>query len=411
MTWVYRPITKTREAGVYMEQYTEWLNETYEKMVRKLTVQTKRVGTMIPFVPRNGRYGDLGTPHGLSFWTNGFWPGILWQMYHATGQEIFCEAAKGVEERMDSALHDFEGLYHDVGFMFMPSAVANYRMTGNDESRRRGMHAATLLAGRFNMNGNFIRAWNEDDQQGRDVRGYMIVDCLMNLSLLFWASNESKDPRFARIAREHANTALKYLVREDGSCNHIANFDPGTGEFLGNLGGQGYSEDSSWSRGQGWALYGYALCCRYTGDITYLDTAKRCAHYCISNLAVNNWIPAVDFRAPKEHAPKEYAPKEHAANESARPDTSAGVIIACGLLELAEHVTEYEKKLYFDAAVNILRACESSYGMWDEEEDAILGGTSLQFHNDMLSGIPIIYGDYFFVEALLRLKEKALFIW
>lgn len=377
----------------------KWIDETYQKLTVKMREECKRVGSMIPYTPKNGRYQDLDAPDGLYWWTNGFWPGMLWQMYEATGEEEYRIAAEQVEERMDETLHGFEGLYHDVGFMFLLSAVANYRKTKNPESRRRGLHAATILAGRFNPAGKFIRAWNEASwNNAEDVSGWMIIDCMMNIPLLYWASQETKDPRFAHIAQEHAKTVQQYTVRPDGSCNHVVIFDSQTGEYLDNPAGQGYASGSSWSRGQSWAIFGFALSYRHTGDVSFLNTAKQCAHYCISNLAVNNWLPLVDFRAPA--APVKY-------------DSTAGMVIACGLLELAEHVEELEKPLYVEAAIKILKACDEMFNNWNPDYDSIVDGGTFFYHDPKGTdtSVPIIYGDYYLIEAILRLKKKALFVW
>lgn len=386
------------ESGSYIlsAEDQEWLNVIYEKILVKMKAEVQRVGTLIPYIPNEGKYSDLGKPAGLYFWTNGFWPGILWQMYNATDDEVYRTAAEGVEARMEEILTGFEGLDHDIGFMFLPMSVANWRKTGNEHARRNGLHAANLLAGRFNPVGNYIRAWNDSPFFG-DVSGFMIIDCMMNLPLLYWAAEECKDPRFRHIAVAHAKTAQKYIVRPDGSCNHILIFDAQTGEFLTNPGGQGYGQNSSWSRGQGWAVYGFSLSYHHTGDESFLTTAKQCAHYCISNLAVNEWLPLSDYRTPAE--PVKY-------------DTTAGMLTAAGLLELADHVGEYEKKLYAQSAVNILKACEKKFCNWNPDEDSIVDGGTLCYHD---SGAethkPIIYGDYYFIEAILKLKGKSMFIW
>lgn len=367
-----------------------------DQLTKKMTAQMARVGTKMPFVLQNGVYGEIRTPDGISFWTNGFWPGILWQMYHATGDDAFRTTAQQIENRLDEALHTFEKLYHDVGFMYTLSAVADYRVTGSSNSRRRGLHAANLLAGRFNTVGRFLRAWNDGTQGDADVRGYMIIDSLMNLPLLFWASEETNDPRFKQIAVSHADTSLQYILRPDGSCNHIARFDPDTGVFIEALQGQGYEANSAWSRGIGWALYGYALCYRYTQDPRYLFASKQCAHYAIAALSLNDFLPLLDFRAPVEPV---------------RTDTSAGMIIACGLLELADHVLTLERALYEQSAKKIFQTCEARFANWEIGEDSILNGAGLQYHNDPLANTPVIYGDYFFVEAALRLLGKAMPIW
>lgn len=386
----------------------EWLDEVYDKIQGKMKAECARVGTMIPYSPKNGRYHDLDAAMGINFWTNGFWPGILWQMYGATGDEAYRKAAEGVEDRMDAILQGFDMVDHDAGFLFLLSAVADYRKTGNPKSRSRGLHAANLLAGRYNSEGKFIRAWNDSIFEGADipdwmktdagVSGWMIIDCMMNIPLLYWAAKEANDPRYMHVAFNHAKTAQQYVVRPDGSCNHIVAINPITGEFLDNPGGQGYEKGSSWSRGQSWAVYGFALSYRHTGDQSFLDTAKRCAHYCIANLAVNGWLPLVDYRQPEE--PLKY-------------DSTAGMITACGLLEIAEHVGEHEKRFYTKAAYHILRACDEKFNNWDPEVDSIVDGGTFFYHDPSgeNTNVPIIYGDYYFIEAVLRLKGKALFLW
>jgi unsaturated chondroitin disaccharide hydrolase len=368
-----------------------WAEGIFEKLNLKLKAECSRMENIIPYIPKDGRYHDLDTGEGIYWWTNGFWPGMLWQMYQAAGNETYRKQAEAVEKRLDEALEGYEGLHHDVGFMWLHTSVANYRLTGNRESRRRGLHAANLLAGRYNPAGKFIRAWNGDR------RGWIIIDTMMNLPLLYWASRETGDPRFLFIAENHADTAMNAIIRPDGSSNHIAILFPDTGERLETPAGQGYASGSSWSRGQSWAVYGFALSSRYTGRKQYLDTAKKTAHYVIANLAQNGWLPLVDFRSPRE--PRKY-------------DSTAAMISACGLLEIASQVGEYEQPLYTDSAIMILRACEKAFADWDTERDGIIGKGTAAYHDG--SGnteIPIIYGDYFFTEAILRLLGNDFLIW
>lgn len=152
--------------------------------------------------------------------------------------------------------------------------MAQFKLLGHEDSRRRAMTAASHLAGRFNPAGQFIRAWNQPERVG-----WAIIDCMMNLPLLYWASEETKDPRFRHIARLHADTTLREFLRLDGSTHHIVCFDPETGERQEALGGQGYDPNSAWSRGTAWAIYGMALSARYTGDQRYIDAAKRSADF------------------------------------------------------------------------------------------------------------------------------------
>ncbi|MCL2128649.1 MAG: glycoside hydrolase family 88 protein [Treponema sp.] len=369
----------------------DWAEGVFEKLKIKVRAECGRNEQSVPFIPRDGRYRDLETPDKIYWWTNGFWPGMLWQMYHATKEEPYRKTAEYVETRLDKALEGFEGLHHDVGFMWLHTAVANYRLTGNGDSRRRGLHAANLLAGRYNPAGRFIRAWN------RDCTGWIIIDCLMNLPLLYWAGREIDDPRYKFIAMEHAHTALNRLARPDGSCSHIAVLSPQTGECEEIPAGQGFASGSSWSRGQAWALYGFALSYRYTGEMKFLDAAKRTAHYAIANFAQNGWLPLADFRAPPE--PLKY-------------DSSAAMISACGLLEIADHAGEHEKALYRGAALKLLAVAEKAFADWNPESDGIIGnGSSAYNGKPEETGVPLIYGDYFFTEAVLRLLGRGFLIW
>ncbi|MDO3413253.1 glycoside hydrolase family 88 protein [Saccharibacillus sp. CPCC 101409] len=368
-----------------------WLDGIWEKIQVKMRVQTERVGSRIPYIPENGRYLEDKAETDIYWWTNGFWPGMLWQMYRATGEERYKLPAEEVERKLDAALEGFEGLHHDVGFMWMHSAVANYRLTGSSRSRTRGLHAANLLAGRYNPRGRFIRAWNDD------CTGWIIIDCLMNLPLLYWAGRETRDPRFADIAVDHADAALKHLLRPDGSSVHIAILDPHTGDLLETPGGQGFEAGSSWSRGQAWALYGMALSHVHTGEDRYLQASKRTAHYFLANIAASGFVPPIDFRAPAEPS---------------GIDTTAGVCAACGLLELAELVGGHERELYLRGALNILRAIERDYCDWNPERDSIVShGTGSYHGRNGDYEVPIIYGDYFLIEAVLKLKGQALRIW
>lgn len=368
-----------------------WVEEVYRRLEKKIGAECRRLGEKIPYISENGRYKEDMGEKNIAWWTNGFWGGLLWQLYHATGKKLYLESACRLEERLDQALEEYENLYHDVGFMWMHTSVAHYRLTKSPGSFVRGHHAANLLAGRFNVLGNYIRAWNEDKA------GWMIIDCLMNLSLLYWATEETGDPRFEAIARRHADTSMEKLLRPDGSCNHIAILNPATGELEALPQGQGYAEGSAWSRGQAWALYGFAISFAHTGEQKYLDAAKRIAHYFISNVAMSGFLTLCDFRAPQE--PVYY-------------DSTAGACAACGLLEIASHVTEGERPLYEQSALKLLKAMDEKFCNWNEEEDGILQMGKVAYHEEgSRQQVPVIYGDYFLTEAILRLMEKSFFIW
>lgn len=368
------------------------LDTVLEKITVKTAAEAKRLDGKIPYISNeNGGYTDTN----IYWWTNGFWAGILWQLYGVSKDELFRKTAEQVESRLDEALNGFENIDHDAGFLWLHTAGANYRITGSERSKRRILHAATTLAGRFNPDLNIIRAWNEQWIKGFDSAGGAIIDTMMNLPLLYLASEITGDPRFKSIAARHADTALKHMFRADGSCEHQIVFDVHSGEVIGKPGGQGYESGSAWSRGQAWALYGFSLSYRYTGNIRYLNAAKSCANYFIANVSSTDYIPLADFRAPAE--PAYY-------------DTTAGAAAACGLLELSEHLGGYEKPLYVKSAEKMLEAIDEKWCDYDAETDGIVGGGSVSYH-ESIHHQKIIYGDYFYTEGILRLLGKGFLIW
>lgn len=371
-----------------------WVKETWNKVEKKLAKVVPNVDTAFPYTSKDGKYVAHSSGK-ASWWTNGFWAGMMWLMYRQTGDETYRKIAEDCEEKLDITIHEFNELHHDVGFMWLLSSVANYRLTGNEMSKTRGMHVATLLAGRYNAQAKFIRAWNSTGAWDGDKTGWAIIDCMMNIPLLYWASDESGDPRFRYAAMSHADTAMNSFVRPDGSCNHIVSFDPVTGEVLSTPGGQGYESGSSWSRGQSWAIYGFALSYIHSGKQEYLDTAKKVAHYFIANLDETG-VPAVDFRSPAGDEMK---------------DSTAGCIAACGLIEIAKVVPEHEKALYLRAAMRILKGIDAHCCDYSDNEQSIVQkGTEAYFNKDGIH-IPIIYGDYYFMEALTKLMGDDVLFW
>ena len=375
-----------------------WIDETLNKIRKKMAWVCEKNKDKIPYTTdEDGSYNDMALPKerggDIDWWTNGFWGGIMWLLYHDTKDRQYKNAAEALEKKLQSCLMRYSGLNHDVGFMYMLTAVADYRFTGNKESLRDGMHAAGILAGRFNPVGEYIRAWNEYAKKV-PLEGWAIIDCLMNLSLLYWASEESNDPRFKEIAVKHADTAIKHFIREDGSVKHIIEFDPSTGEYKRSYGGQGFEHGSSWTRGQGWAVYGYMISYIHTGKQEYLDNAKKIAHYCIANIKEDGLIP-IDFRQP----------------EAEKLEDSCGAcIIACGLLEVAGYVPETEQSLYRNGAVKILQAISKWRADWSENCDAIVQNCSVAYH-DNGRHISLVYADYFFIEAMYKLKGDTVFMW
>lgn len=368
-----------------------WAKETAEKIKTKMEKVTARSQGILPYTTENGRFDDW-TEKNLCWWTNGFWGGMMWQLYNATKLPLYKETALQVEKKLDRNLMLAWGLDHDNGFKWLPTAVANYRLTKNEDSKNRGLLAANNLAGRFNPAGSFIRAWN-DTGDGKTA-GWAIIDCMMNLPLLYWASDETNDSRFTHIAKAHANMAMKYFVREDGSVNHIIEFNPATGEFVRTYGGQGYAEGSTWTRGQSWALYGFTLSYLHTKDEKYLETAKKVADYYIAHIPESGLIP-VDFCQP---------------SDCTLEDSTSAAIAACGLLELENFTDGQLKQTYHNGAMKLLHALTEHRLNLDENTDNLLEKCTAAFH-DKEHEFSIIYGDYYYIEAIFKLTGDELFIW
>ncbi|MEX1028516.1 MAG: glycoside hydrolase family 88 protein [Paenibacillaceae bacterium] len=369
-----------------------WKQEAWKQTIEKVSRTSKRIGDRFPHASVGGVY----QLEKATWWTAGFWPGLLWLVYRDTKDEALKELAESCERQLDQVMVDYYSLDHDIGFMWTLTSLAQYKLTGAEDSKRRALLAANLLAARFNVQGNYIRAWNPWSA-GDNNAGWAIIDCMMNLPLLHWAAVVSGDVRFKHIAVRHADTVLSHFIRPDGSVNHIVIFDPETGEMLEVNGGQGYAPESAWSRGAAWAIYGMSLSYQYTGKVAYLEAAKRATHYYLANLP-EDLVPHWDFRLP--------------AGVPAYRDSSAGACAACGLLLIADQVSEQEAPLYRNAGERMLHALYTNYGAWDSdaEEGLILHGTS-HFPENKNVDVPLIYGDYFFAEGISRLNGNRELFW
>lgn len=376
-----------------------WIDTTWEKLEKKLSKTAVKSRNKLPYTTINGEHDNMHENRPV-WWTNGFWGGMMWLMYEATGNEEFRKTAERSEELLDDALRQFRNIHHDVGFMWHLTSGANYRLTGNEASAIRNFFAATSLFSRYNITGDYIRAWNTGLWSGMTTEGFSIIDCMMNLPLLYWASKEIGDDRFKKIAMRHADMALRDHIRPDGSVNHIVNHEVDKVGVKNAVAGQGYSETSCWSRGLSWAVYGSVISYIHTEKSDYLEAAKKTADYFIEHCKKTDYLPVIDFSAPE--TPVYY-------------DSTAGVCAACGMLELAKYVSEEEGKYYTEEAINILKACDEHFCNYEKDEDAVvLMGSERYPHIDKwMKGvhIPIIYGDFFFVEALCKLKGREFFIW
>lgn len=372
-----------------------WYDRAWDNVVEKIDKNSDRIKDGLPHVSVCGRYDDMSDK--ARWWTNGFWPGILWTMYRETGDIKYKIYALGCERKLDEPLDSYHQIDHDAGFLWILASKANYLLTGDMESRRRAMTAASHLASRFNPAGDFIRAWDwVDPETGDPHTGWAIIDCMMNLPLLFWASKELEDPRFKHVAMKHADMVLREFIREDGSVHHIVSFDPDSGDRIRGIGGQGYSEDSAWSRGAAWAIYGMALAYKYTGQERYLDASMKVADFFISQLP-EDYMPLWDFWSPEE---------THYAK-----DSSAAACAASGMLEISELIDGEAKETYRSAGEKIIRSLYENYGAWDENDEALIKMGTVNLPKDKFINVPIIYGDFYFMESILKLKGVTATFW
>lgn len=369
-----------------LESNKTWIENTFNKLDNKLSKVAVRSREKLPFSTQGGVY----TERAPSWWTNGFWGGLMCLMYDATKKDVYKSTSERAEKLLDKAFYCFDELHHDVGFMWHLTSTARYRIFDDKESRNRALIAASILASRFNFSGKYIRAWN-GIVRGDDSKGLTIIDSMLNLPLLYWASKETGDDRFYKIATAQADMTIRDHIKEDGRVNHVVVHDSETGAKLTSRAGQGYSEDSAWSRGRSWAIYGFILSYIHTNNQEYLSTAKRVSDLFIEEARKTNWVPKIDFCQPEE--PVGY-------------DTSAGAVAACGLIELAK-ITNEEK--YLNAAINILKALEEKWCDWSCDTDGTLMGSSDSYAGGWHKNL--IYGDFYFVEAILKLKGSNFLIW
>ncbi|MEQ8580467.1 MAG: glycoside hydrolase family 88 protein [Marinoscillum sp.] len=343
-------------------------------------------------MPRNIAMGEKEWKTvSLHDWTSGFWPGILWYAYEHSGDESLKQEAERftqpIEQIANTSAED-----HDIGFQVYCSFGNGYRLTGNDTYRRVMLKAADTLATLFHPTVGTIHSWPAKKEYPHNT----IIDNMMNLELLFWASKNGGSTRLYDIAEQHAETTMETLVRSDFSTYHVGIYDTLDGHFIKGITHQGYADSSQWARGQAWAIYGFAISHRETGRADFLETSKKLAGVFLSRLPEDG-IPYWDFDDPA--IPK--APK----------DASAACIAACGLLELATLVGDQsESETYQSAAVDLISRLATANYLSREDNLAILLHSTGHYPKGREIDVPIIYADYYFMEALLRLKEFGLAI-
>ena len=338
--------------------------------------------------------GNFYPPSENDEWTNGMWTGEINVMYELTGKDIFRKKAlEHVDSFYDRIVSMSSINNHDMGFLYSPSCVAAYLLYGSDKGRDAAIMAADYLISRFQEKGQFIQAWGPI---GSRDHHRLIIDCLMNIPLLFWATKTTGDDKYENVALAHFNTSIECVLRHDDSTYHTYYFDPDTGKPLHGVTHQGNRNDSAWSRGQAWGIYGSALAYRYTGSEKALDVFDRTLRFFLAHLP-QSVIPYWDFDFD---------------DGSGEPrDSSALAVAICGMLEMSDLLNRPDLRSDADKLLGVLyRTCAV-------KDPSLSNGQLL--HGVYCKKSPTndarnrgvdecnTWGDYFYVEALKRISTPG----
>ena len=329
---------------------------------------------------------------GRSTWTTGFWTGILWHAYELTGNVKYKDVATAHIPTFYQRIDEKIGVnHHDMGFLFTPSCVAAYKLTGNVQAKNAAIMAADHLITRYHESAEFIQAWGS---VGADDNYRLIVDCLLNIPLLYWASDVTGEAKYRDIAYKHFNTTLDVCYREDGSTYHTYYFDKATGLPLKGATAQGASDDSTWSRGQAWGMYGPMLTYIYIQDDKALDTFIDAANYYLTYLP-EDYVAFWDL--------------SYTDGDDEPRDSSSAAIAVCAMLEAIKHMDkdDPERRVFVNACNRIMNSLIDNYITKDNPEanGLLLHGTYSKPGNNGIDEMTM-WGDYFYMEALHRMLDS-----
>lgn len=365
---------KTEDVNVFKQRVTY--------LAEKAIADLSKISSDSLHIPRSIKADGTLKATSSRSWTSGFYSGILWQLYSYSGNEELKNAAILWQQSVEK--EKWDAGTHDLGFKVYNSFGHAWKNTNNEEYKAIFLTAAKTLSTRFKPEVGAIRSWDHH----KDVWQYpVIIDNMMNLEMLFEATKFTGDSSFYHLARQHAVTTLDNHFRKDNSSYHVVDYDTITGAIIQKNTHQGAAHESAWSRGQAWGLYGFTTTYRYTGEELFLEQAKKIANFIFThpNLPAD-FIPYWDFDAP--NIPNE--PR----------DVSAATIAASGLIELSQYDKENTDK-YLKWADHILTSLEQSTYQLETPPFFLqhsVGSIPGEFEMDA----PIIYADYYYVEALLR---------
>jgi unsaturated chondroitin disaccharide hydrolase len=364
------------------EEFTEAAERAWDVAAIKVRELVQRHPDRFPLYTQNGRWAV--DAEAWTNWCEGFLGGQLWLLARRTKDTWLREQAENYSRHIEGRKDDRD--VHDLGFLFWPTWRRWYEETGDPSKNDVVIHAGRTLALRFNEQGRFLRSFLAPDS--------LFIDIMMNVGIIFYAAQQTKDSGLARIAYEHCLTSRRVLVRGDGSVAHEGIFELETGKFLKQTTQQGWRDDASWARGQGWAMHGFGIAYRYTGDRRFLDTACACADFYIERTG-DRLVPPNDWEEPDPALPYE---------------SSAAAIAADAMWQLAGLVQGSARaRAYADYAIRILvRLCQGDFLAEDPSWEGILKhGT---YHEAKGLGVDesVMWGDYWFLDAVDEVERSTL---
>lgn len=391
-----------------------------ERVLRHLPTVMSTIKRNIPRIgernPKIGNADHSWTHCGAFDWVSSFWAGQLWLCYQTTADDQYKNSAKLRKSYFANMLLDPFWLDHDLGFQYSLSCVAEYKLTGCEESKMMALRAADHLIHRFRKIGGYIVAWNDTHPLALEkpdvIQGKSIIDSLQNTALLFWAAEVTGAPRYREVAIRHSETLAKHIVRDDYSTYHSFNFDPIYQTPVKGETFQGYADDSCWARGQSWAIHGYAQTYVYTKDDQFLNLAKKVARFA-TEVITDDGVPVWDYRLP--------------ADEIQYKDSSAGAITAAGFMLIAqcledkaellsrdseEHISLLEEAHQFSNwGLYVLQGLMNQCDLCDNPTAEGLLAHGASFVKVGLCDNMLPYGDYYYLEALMRAHGYRNFFW
>ena len=377
------------------EKYSEFrvsrerLEEALKTCIRQIDKGIECFGDVFPYEFSTDNV--YPTMENVSGWGTGFWSGILWHAYELTGNEKYKDVALSKVPGFFKRIKEKIGVnHHDMGFLYTPSCVAAYKLAGSEEGKNAAIMAADHLLSRYQEKGEFIQAWGNVSDP-KDYR--LIVDCLLNIPLLYWTAEVTGDESYADKAFKHFNSTVDNVCRADASTYHTYYFDPETGAPVRGCTHQGAYDDSAWARGQAWGIYGPLLTYIYKKDEKAMKIFKATTNYLLN------------------HLPKDYVAFWDLCyndGDDQPRDTSTNAIAMCGMLEGIKYMDENDplRAIYVNAIHRMMDVLISKHLPKEgSKSNGILLNQTYALPQKMGINEHNIWGDYFFMEALHRMLD------